>query len=395
VQRDLLIVGGGFTGATLACALADGQRRIRVLEGRSAAPPARFAGELLHPTAVGELAKLSLLDPLLAAGAVTVEGFAVFPKPGLRPRLLPYSSVENARPHGLAMEHHQMVAVLRKQAAARPGVTLEYGARVVELLRDGERVVGVRLLGGRELRADLVLCADGRHSRLRPAPVDAQLLSFTAALRVPDAPLPQPGWGHIFLGAWGPILAYPVGGGAARLCFDLPLSISKERAADRLRAAYTHLLPSPLRAAVEVALDEGPLDLVANHAMRARQLTAPGLALVGDAGGCAHPLTAAGMTVCANDVRLIAETLAHDAPLDDYAGERRGFARSRAILTRSLLRVFRGSDPLARRLRDGVFRYWESPRARVASTALLTGADPTLRGFARELAKVAVSAIRA
>src|SRR6476620_5578492 len=84
---DILIVGGGFTGCALACALADGHRRIRVLEAR-VTPPARFAGELLHPTAVAELERLELLLPLFDAGAVEVRGFSVSPGPERKETLL-------------------------------------------------------------------------------------------------------------------------------------------------------------------------------------------------------------------------------------------------------------------------------------------------------------------
>ncbi len=125
-------------------------------------------------------------------------------------------------------------------------------------------------------------------------------------------------------------------------------------------------------------------------------LAAPGVALVGDAGGCAHPLTAAGMTVCLHDVRALADALdggAPDADLASYARAHRAFARSRALLTTSLYRVFRGADPIARRLRHGVFRYWQSPDARAASTALLTGDDPSLLGFGRELVRVALTSL--
>jgi 2-polyprenyl-6-methoxyphenol hydroxylase-like FAD-dependent oxidoreductase len=388
---DVLIVGGGFTGSALACALADGNRRVHVLEARRS-PGTRFAGELLHPTGVDQLERLGLLEPLLDAGAVKVSGFAVFPRPGRGETLLPYSAVPGGRPFGLGIEHHQMVGVLRTEASARPGVTVETGARVVDLVREGGRVVGARLESGAERRSALVLCADGRHSKLRRA--DARLLSFTAALRVRTT-LPHPGWGHIFLGAWGPILAYPIADGVARLCFDLPVGTTRATVLDRLRAAYTPVLPAGLRAAVEHALDDEPVELVANHAMRARTLAAPGLALVGDAGGCAHPLTAAGMTICLNDVRLVSDALDGGEELSGYAERRAAFARSRAWLTRSLYRVFRAPDPASRALREGVFRYWRDPRRRAASTALLTGADPTLGGLVRELSRVVLSAVRA
>jgi 2-polyprenyl-6-methoxyphenol hydroxylase-like FAD-dependent oxidoreductase len=382
---DILIVGGGFTGCALACALADGHRRIHVMEAR-ATPSTRFAGELLHPTGVADLERLGLLQPLLAAGGVKVRGFSVSPGFGRRETLLPYPGG-----HGLGIEHHLMVACLQREAERRPGVSFERGVRVDDLLREEGAVVGVATPDGDRL-ASLVLCADGRHSRLRPGEVEAKLLSFTAALKVKDAPLPHPDHGHIFLGGWGPILAYPIARDEARLCFDLPAGVKRDEVAQRLE---THLLPPALRRAVEEALVTRPLELVANHHMSVRDTVAAGLALVGDSGGCAHPLTAAGMTICLHDVRLIAETIADGGSLADYAAARRGFVRSRHWLTRSLYHVFRAPDPASRRLREGVFRYWEDDRARAASTALLTGADPSLRGFFRELARVALSAVRA
>jgi 2-polyprenyl-6-methoxyphenol hydroxylase-like FAD-dependent oxidoreductase len=204
---DVIVVGGGFTGASLAASLGDGRRRVLALEARAGRNP-RFAGELIHPTGVDVLDARGLLTPLEAGGGQPVRGFAVVASAGASPTLLPYAEIPRARPRGFAMEHHDMVDALRATARARPGVELRTGARVVELLRERGRVVGVRTDGGEELRARLVLVAEGRHSRLRAAlgiAEESRLLSFTAALLARGAELPAPGYGHIFLGAWGPI----------------------------------------------------------------------------------------------------------------------------------------------------------------------------------------------
>jgi hypothetical protein len=54
---------------------------------------------------------------------------------------------------GLAFDHNGMVAVLRDEAAAcRPGVEVRFGARAIEVLREGRRVVGARTEQGEEPR---------------------------------------------------------------------------------------------------------------------------------------------------------------------------------------------------------------------------------------------------
>src|SRR5206468_11663857 len=118
------------------------------------------------------------------------------------------------------------------------------------------------------------------------------------------------------------------------------------------------------RRAVEEELEAGRVQLVANHHMRAQAMTAPGFALVGEAGGCAHPLTAAGMTVCLRDVRLVAGALDRAGGLGRFAPARRPFVRSRELLARALYQVFSGADIVSQRLREGMFRYWRDPGAR-------------------------------
>jgi 2-polyprenyl-6-methoxyphenol hydroxylase-like FAD-dependent oxidoreductase len=408
-METILIVGGGFTGSTLAAALSRRGRTIRVLEARTSDDgmtpgrrPARFAGELIHATGVEVLERYDLLAPLLEAGGVPIDGFAVFASPEALPTRLPYP--DGGR--GLGIDHHRMVAALRAAAARRPGVVLERGARVVDVLREGGRAVGVRTESGEEHRADLVLVAEGRHSRMRAAlgiACDATLVSYTAALKVTNPRLPVPSAGHIFLGRPGPILAYAISRDEARLCFDLP----EPRHPSELRAALRALaenVPRPLRDDVLAALDGGePPQLVANHAMVARSAVAAGAALVGDAGGCAHPLTAGGMTLCLNDVQALqalvdgtpasASTLGTSAFLRfDHA--HREALRARAALTHALYEVFAAEEEGMRALRAAVFEYWTDPRNRAASVALLSGADTRLDHLAREYARVAWTAVR-
>ena len=196
-----------------------------------------------------------------------------------------------------------MVAELRLRALSRPGVGMRTGYRVAGLVREGARVVGVRSDGGEEIRAPLVLAAEGRHSKIRGMlgiEEDARLLSMTAAVLARDTSVPNAGFGHIFLGAWGPILAYPIGPRDARTCIDLPQDMDKGKEAviARIRSDYAPHLPEGVRATVIKALDGGDIEVAANYAIYTDECTVPGAALVGDSAGCSHPLTATGMTCC-------------------------------------------------------------------------------------------------
>lgn len=402
-HADVVIVGGGFAGMCAARALADGRRRIVVLEARTGADP-RFRGELMHPPAVRVLDELGLLAPLQAAGGVMVDGFAVVLDDGRPVVTLPYADVGEDAGQGFSMEHPAMVAVFRREVVKDAGVELCLGVKVAELLREGERVVGVRTDDGEEIRAPLTVVADGRHSKLRKAldfPENTRLLSYTAALLVEDGELPRPGHGHVFQGVAGPILAYPIDGGRVRMCIDVPLDVDKGREGVKafLRAVCAPSVPEPLRPAMLRALDTQDIEMCATHSIITRRCTAPGVVLVGDSCGCAHPITAAGMMVGLNDIRTLAEELDKggdvDAALDRYQSRRYEFVRAREILTEGLYDVFRRGDEGARALRSGLFRYWTSSRrARGASMGLLSGHESRLRAFVGEyLSVVSESAV--
>lgn len=394
--RDVVIAGGGFVGVAAAAALA-GRRRVTVLEAHADVDP-RFRGELIHPRGVDVLEGLGLRAPLARGGSVPIEGFAVVPGADQRPVVLPYTSGNGLPARGLAMSHQAMVACLRAELAARPGIEIHAGHRVTGLLREGDRVVGVETATGERLFADLIILADGRHSKLRGAlgiDAEARLLSFTAALMLEELEVPHDRYGHVFLGAPGPVLVYPLDGRRARMCVDVPLGSEKGRdgLVRLLREAYAPFLPGELRAAMLRAAAAGEVELRANHALHTRRAIAPGVALVGDAGGCCHPLTATGLTTGLNDVRVLAEELdatsTLDAALVGYQRRRYHFVRARELLAEALYDVFRGAEAGPRALRSGMIRYWRgSVRARAASMALLSGQESRLGAFVSEYFRV-------
>ena len=221
----IIIVGGGFTGAVAAAALADGTRHIVVLEAQNGSRP-RFSGELIHPPGVDMLEELKLLPDLEAAGGLPVNGFVVSCTGHSNPANLPYAEIPRGRRHGLVMNCHRMVQVLQQSAKARPGVDWRENQRVTDVVREAGRVVGVRTERGQELRADVVLVAQGRQAPLRRTlGLDARssLPSFSTATLLQNVALPEDGFAHIFLGAPGPLIAHAVGPGQVRLWADLPV----------------------------------------------------------------------------------------------------------------------------------------------------------------------------
>jgi 2-polyprenyl-6-methoxyphenol hydroxylase-like FAD-dependent oxidoreductase len=403
-KYDVIVVGGGLSGCNMATALADGRRKILVLEARAGRNP-RFNGELIHPHGVDVLDERGFLGPLHAAGGADVRGFAVVKSLHEPITVLPYEEIPGSRPFGFAIDHHDLVDTLRAKMAERPNIELRLGERVVDLVRDQERVIGVMTAKGPVL-APVVIACDGRHSKIRALiemPEQARLLSFTAAALLENCPLPQPGFGHIFLGAWGPILVYPINGEDARTCIDLPSDMDKGKEAviARIRADYTPHLPEGVRATLVAALDKDDIEVAANYAIYTDECTVPGAALVGDSAGCSHPLTATGMTIALNDTRILASELAAidindraqvDGALATYQTERYRFVRAREILADALYEVFRGTDDGARAIRQGIFQYWNAaPGNRARSMALLSGHESSLPAFLREYVHVATT----
>jgi len=393
-SADVIIIGGGFTGSALAHALSDGKRRIVVYEARRT-PAHRFAGELLHPGRLSVLGH-ALTGRLRARGA-DVGGFAVVPGPGQPATLLPYEGQP-----GLGIEHAVLVDELRLAAAEQPGVEFRYGLRAEARLVDGQ-VRGVRASDGSELDAPVVFGSEGRHSRLRSQlglPTETQLVSFTAALRVDGGQLPHPGFGHVLLGGPGPILAYPITPTSVRMCFDLPAGDEVQAAglAALLARDYAPYVPAPLRAAMLSSLEHEAPQLVANHAIRTGRCVAPGAALVGDAGGCAHPLTAAGMSVCLNDIGLLREELAvlgaqHtvDNALARFEARRYRFVRVRETLTDGLYRLLEHRGASGPALRQALFAHWKRDRSR--SVALLSCRSSNANALRSEWIRVALRAL--
>jgi flavin-dependent dehydrogenase len=157
---DVLVVGARCAGAPLATLLARRGARVGVLE-RATFPRDTLSSHVFEADALAFLDRLGLTERLQATGAPYVTRMR------LRLEDLELDMDWPQAPGdvgGLASIRRAVLDPILADAAAQAGADVRFGAGVRELLRDGERVVGVRTREGDELRARLVVGADGRNS---------------------------------------------------------------------------------------------------------------------------------------------------------------------------------------------------------------------------------------
>jgi len=425
---DVIIVGAGIAGCATAQALAladpQRQRKVLLLDRYKGAHP-RFSGEFIHPRGAQILDDLGFYRPLVASGAIDVDGFAVFEHADRDVVDLPYANVPNERPRGLSVHHKGLVRTMRQVLSEGGHVELCEGWSVEALRYAGERVTGVlvqdRARNAVELTCDLLVGADGKSSAVRQLaniPEDGrETIGFTAGLEILDAALPRPTCAHVFLGAWGPILAYPIhrnedGSVVTRMTFDLPreLPAKGSKLKPYILRSFVPFLPSPLAEQAAAAIEQlsGPMEMAPTVNLPAPSAVRPGLVLVGDAGGCSHPITASGMTMGLRD----AETLGREAKrrslvpgatpwldmaaLGRYRDEHDRYVPTRQALADAIYEAFRGEREGSRAIRRALFHYWNSSEAaRARSMALLSCSERRPSVFLTEYLKTARWAIEA
>jgi 2-polyprenyl-6-methoxyphenol hydroxylase-like FAD-dependent oxidoreductase len=394
---DVVVAGGGLSGVSAAAALHGiGQRVLLIEPGLDSTK--RLAGELIHPPGANDLAELGLLAPLEKAGVVLAHGFAVWPAATAAPHLLPYGEIPGVQRSGFAMDHAVLSTTLLEAVSRLPGVTLWPDARVTALDLtdpDAATVTVTRRQRIVTVRGRLMVAADGAASilrRLAAIPHTRVRISSMVGVQV-TGEVPSLGFGNVFLGGPAPILAYAIAPGAVRVMFDVP---GNPHGVDAVRRdpAYLEALPFGFRERVRAALDSQPLLVGVNHSIVLAAVTAGRLALVGDAAGCCHPLTATGLSVCTRDALRLREALRAAGgdvvrALAAYERGRGAPQRTRVALAGALYRAFAGQSEEMRLLREGILHYWQrSRRGRAASMALLSTHEGRMSVMAVQYARV-------
>ena len=168
IWADVLVVGGGLVGGTLAIALADAGLTSLVVEAGDpqAALDAGFDGRCsaIALSSKRMLAALGLWEPLAADAAPMLD---IRVADGASRLFLHYDHREvGDEPFGFMVENRLLRRALLTRMRAETSIRLLAPDRIVQLERAGDGVEA-RLASGGRLRATLVVAADGRASRIR------------------------------------------------------------------------------------------------------------------------------------------------------------------------------------------------------------------------------------
>ena len=162
------IAGGGPAGMMLGLLLARAGVPVLVLE-KHADFLRDFRGDTLHPSTLEVMHELGVLDRFLTLPHQKVQrmngqfGDVAF-------TFADFSTLPVRCPYIAFMPQWDFLSFLVEEGERYPAFQLRLSAEVTDLIRDGDSIVGVTVNTGEgalEVRADLVVGADGRHSVVR------------------------------------------------------------------------------------------------------------------------------------------------------------------------------------------------------------------------------------
>ncbi|USX55543.1 FAD-dependent monooxygenase [Lentzea sp. HUAS12] len=183
-EAECVVVGGGPAGVVLAYLLARAGLRVVLLEAQ-ADFNRRFRGDTLAPSVLDYLDQLGLADEILNTIPHTRARAFQWHTPKKTYTIARYDKTSAKHPYYALIPQALFLPHMVKLAAVYPGFEVRMRAKVNQLLRDDTgRVCGVRHTGEggqREVRARLVIAADGRNSKVRVL-AGAQTIQLGASL---------------------------------------------------------------------------------------------------------------------------------------------------------------------------------------------------------------------
>jgi 2-polyprenyl-6-methoxyphenol hydroxylase-like FAD-dependent oxidoreductase len=312
----VLIVGAGPAGASLAHLLAHRGVQVTLLE-RQRDFAREFRGEFLMPSGIDALEQMGLGESLAAVPSYTLERGAFY----LNGRLI-FSVEIDAASQGerppRAVSQPGLLEMLVAEAAKSPQFRLERGASVKELWVEGGRVVGVRARTEdalQDLRADLVVGADGRGSAVRRrGGLAARNLGTPMDVVWCKLPCPEDwpgvrayaGRGHLLIGyhTWDDSLQ--IGWVILKGTFGDLRGKGIEQWVEEMAKQVSPDFAAHLRAHAEAAQHPFLLSALSDCVER---WSAPGLLVIGDAAHTMSPVGGQGINIALRDAIVAANRL--------------------------------------------------------------------------------------
>lgn len=373
-EHDVVIVGGGPAGATAAASAARAGLHVLLLE--AGAHPRPHVGESLLPGIIPILADIDALEAVEQAGFGRKTGSTLW-NWGVTPRWDLWFADSDAYDHAWLVERSRFDAILF-DAARRAGAEVRERAAMREVIRDGDRVVGVRWRDHdeHETRARFVVDASGPSAALarRAAPRrpiaglqhQAMWAHFEGVGRLP-APRSQQAlfvarpseWWWLF-----PISETHTSIGVVQLDSDGARTAPRPDFDAGLAAC------SELAELVRDARRVTPIRHERDWSYRMDEIAGPGWIAVGDAAGFIDPVLSTGVMLAMHSgwhaARTIADVVLRGRPepeaLADYRDHHRGMFDDLLRMVRFYYQQNLGRDDY----------FWESKR-------ILVRADTELR----------------
>lgn len=361
---DVVIIGGGLVGASLAAALRRSGLKLALVESQAASAPDESGWDSrIYAISPGSRRFLeqsgawALLDP---ARTAPVEAMRVFGDTGAQLEFSAYQM--GVAELACIVENRALQHALWQVLQGQDDLTPLHPARCAALTF-GDAAAELTLADGRTLSAKLVVGADGRDSWVRnqagicAAPVDYRQHGVVANF---TTELPHRGIAYQWFQRDGILALLPLPGNRVSMVW----SVSPEQSA-RLLAMSQDALCLEVAAAAQHTL--GALNLVTPAAafplrlLNLPHITAPRVALIGDAAHNMHPLAGQGVNAGFRDARQLAGLLLGRGAQSDCgdAGLLRSYERKRKediyamqAATYGLKHLFNNENPLLRTVRN-------------------------------------------
>jgi 2-polyprenyl-6-methoxyphenol hydroxylase-like FAD-dependent oxidoreductase len=336
-SAEIVIIGGGIAGMSLASALARDGHEVAVLEA-SATYEDKVRGEEMCPWGVAEATELGVHQALLDSDArITPEVVhydALLPPEVSLAHPIPANVVVPGVPGLLNLRHPEACAALAAQATD-DGARVHRGVSGVTVTPGVAPTVTAQCTATEvlEFHPRLVIGADGRHSTVRrQSGITLQRHEAThmiAGVLVDglDDPEIEHDWlatsDDLFMASFrqhrGQVRLYLVPGMKEKDRFA-----GREGLAEFMRSANFDCLPFGHRLAEANPI--GPLATYSGDDTWTDQPYTAGVVLIGDAAGYNSPIIGQGLSIAMRDARQVRDAVRSGEPLPDafgaYAAER-------------------------------------------------------------------------